>query len=152
MSARMRTHLLLPLLGILMAWPEHPRLEFWIDGIAMTPMRLTLLAAAMVYFYGLWLHRHVNFGIAGVMCLGMTGFGHSPEAMRYNTVSVLDRIMEFIRTLFPRTLMQWGIVSVAASFVLLGLGVLMSLFRLPTRSAGEARVEPRLQEEHLHVN
>jgi hypothetical protein len=59
--------------------------------------------------------------------------GYNPAAMASNAVSIGDKSISSIWRLVPRTLTQWGLVSVAASFVLLGLGLIVSLLR-PARS------------------
>lgn len=138
LSARMRTQLLLPMLAILVSLLHSYRLEFPLGGVPMTPLRLTLLAAAGVYFHGLLVHRHAYFAMAGSMCLMTAGIGHSPGAMVENTVSRGDRLLEWIWKLVPRTLTQWGIISVIASFILLALGLLLSLLKLPVRTVVKA--------------
>jgi hypothetical protein len=125
--------LCLPPLAIAMAAPDVRSLLFWMDQTAVTPLRLTLLAAVLVYFHGLLVHRHPYFGIGAASCLGAAALGDNPAAMASNAVSIGDKSISSIWRLVPRTLTQWGLVSVAASFVLLGLGLIVSLLR-PARS------------------
>lgn len=118
-ALRMRLQLLLPILAIaLAAASPTPSLEFLVAGITINPLRLTGLGAVIVFVHGLIIHRHPYFGIAGMLCLGGAGAGESPRA-------ILDNIWRLI----PRTIHGWGAVSVAFSFVLLGIGWMLSLSR-----------------------
>lgn len=145
MTTRVRTHLLLPLVAIFMSLGEFPRLEFMLDGAVISPLRLTLVWAAIVYWYGMFLHHHIVFGVAGILCIGMAGMGHSPEAIRANNDAARSWVIKLLRSLIPRTVRAWGILSVMASFVLLGLGLILSLFRLrapePTPVLSEEEAE-----------
>jgi hypothetical protein len=85
------------------------------------------------------LHRHPYFGIAGTMCFLTAGLGHSPEAMTNNAVTIGDRGVRSVWKLVPRTVAQWGLVSVACSFLLLGAGMVVSLLR-PARNGGDETV------------
>jgi hypothetical protein len=131
-TARMRLQLLLPLLAIALAMPSRSGLSFEIDQTIMTPLRLTLLASVLVYIHGLLLHRHPYFGMAGTICLCAAGLGESPAAMTQNVVRAGDKGVSAVWKLVPRTLAQWGAVSVVTSFVLLGAGMIVSLIR-PSR-------------------
>ena len=128
-AARMRAQLLLPIVAILGAMPTPGQLVFVFGGATFTPMRLTLIAAALVYAHGLWMHRHVYFAWAGGMCLVLAGLGETPGAIAQNTqYLVRDLAMRGAR-LIPRTRTHWGITAVAASFVLLIIGAAVSLLR-----------------------
>src|SRR2546423_1292285 len=65
LGARMRAQLLLPVLAVLMSVSFPSSLVFpaapGAISIGMSPLRLALLATALVYFHGFWLHRHVYF-------------------------------------------------------------------------------------------
>jgi hypothetical protein len=128
-TARMRIQLLLPLLAIAIAMHQRSGLSFDIDPFTVSPLRLTLLAAILVYVHGLLVHRHPYFGIAGTVCLCAAGLGESPATMSNNVVKVGDKSARAVWRLVPRTLSEWGVVSVATSFVLLGIGLAISLFK-----------------------
>jgi hypothetical protein len=130
-TARMRLQLLLPLVAIALAVPSRSALSFEIDQTVMTPLRLTLLASVLVYIHGLLLHRHPYFGMAGTMCLCAAGLGENPATMTRSLAQIGDKGASTFWRLVPRTLAQWGIVSVVASFVLLVAGVVVSLLRPP---------------------
>jgi hypothetical protein len=140
-AARMRLQLLLPAFAILLAGPEHRALLFFVGDAMMTPMRLALLAAFFVYLHGLLLHRHAYFAIAGAMCLGAAGLGESPTSMAVNVTVASRTTTNTIWGFIPRTVMGWGIVSVAASFVLLGFGLLVSLLKKPHQEVEQSAFE-----------
>lgn len=135
MAMRMRVHLLLPVLAIGMALPTDYRMTFWVGDFALSPLRLMLLTSAAVYVYGVFVHRHALFVLAAMACLGISGVGHTPEAMARHTVASGNWVLSTLKRLIPQTLSQWGIISVISSFVLLGLGLLLSLLRPVPREA-----------------
>jgi len=130
LALRMRLHLALPLLAILLT-SSNPRplyLHFGGD-LLLTPTRLAVLVAAAVYLYGLLLHRHPYFGVAGALCLGAAGLGESPGAMANNLTLVSRTTAGTAWRFVPRTVAQWGITSIVASYLLLAIGMLLSLNR-----------------------
>jgi hypothetical protein len=137
---RLRLQLLLPLLAIVLAIPHRSSLVFEFLGWDLTPLRMTLLACVLVYIHGVLLHRHPYFGVAGTICLCAAGLGHNPATMTHNVVTIGDRSASALWKLVPRTLAQWGLVSVGASFVLLVLGMLVSL-RRPAQSTPAEPIE-----------
>lgn len=129
LAMRMRLHLLIPAFAIALAVPERSRLNFELAGLALTPLRLTLIGATIVYLHGLLIHRHPYFGFGAGLCLGAAGLGPSPQTMSENAHELLMTAARRLWRLVPRTVSQWGLVSVAASFVLLALGLTVSLLR-----------------------
>ncbi|WP_428940243.1 hypothetical protein [Fontivita pretiosa] len=129
LSTRMRSQLLLPALAIILATEHTSSLLFAIQDVPISPLRLTLLAAALVYLHGLLIHRHVYFGIAASMCLAAAGLGHSPARIIETIVATADRTGRGVGELLPRSLKNWGILSVVASFALLAIGTAVSLLR-----------------------
>lgn len=130
MTARMRLHLLLPLAAVFLADRERWPLVFMIDGVTLTALRCTLVGAAIVYLHGLFYHRHIYFCVGVAMCLMAAALGGTMSAMSHNASSLSRAIFQALSKIVPRTLTHWGIVSVAASFVLLGLGLVRSLLRI----------------------
>jgi hypothetical protein len=128
-TARMRIQLLLPLVAIAFAIPTRSEMGLDFDQVTVSPLRLTLVAAMLVYIHGLMVHRHPYFGVAGTLCLCFAGLGETPAAMSGNVVKAGDRSLHAASKLVPRTLAQWGVISVVSSFVLLGIGVAISLFK-----------------------
>jgi hypothetical protein len=123
----MRLQLLLPVMAILLAVPLLGKSNFTVVNSPLSPLRLTLLASVLVYLHGMLLHRHPYFGIAGALCLCFAGLGESPEAMKANTITIGDKSISTVWMLVPRTVAQWGLVSVISSFLLLGAGMAVSL-------------------------
>lgn len=129
LAMRMRLHLLLPVLALILAMPERESLNFFISDMTMTPLRLALLVSAMVYFHGLLVHQHPYFAIAGILCSGAGWLGESPEMMTQNAANMSMNSAKRAWRFVPTTLSGWGMVSVGASFVLLLLGLLVSLLK-----------------------
>lgn len=130
MAARMRLHLVLPFAAIALSAIPFPRdLIFPMLGLDMSPLRLVLLVSAITYLDGLLLHRHGHFAWAAGMCLALAGMGSSVGAINDNAVQVAKSSSNALRKLIPKTLREWGVLSVGASFVLLALGALVSLTR-----------------------
>lgn len=133
LTLRMRLQLLIPLLAIVFSLVETRELIFLNTPIIVSPLRLTLLAAACVYLHGLFLHRHIYFGAGAMTCLGAAAVGATPELMLQNLVHVGDRSAKSAWDSLPKTSFGWGAVSVFCSFVLLGIGLLLSLLKLAER-------------------
>jgi hypothetical protein len=69
--------------------------------------------------------------MAGLMTIGCASLGSSPETMSQSVNTIAQRSATKLWLLIPRTVMAWGLISVVASFILLGLGVMRSLMREP---------------------
>lgn len=118
-----RTELVLPVIAIWLAMDQPRNLMGDVGGVAMSPLRLTLWAAAGAYALGAVRWRSRVFATAAITALMGVGMGPDVEAMRH-------RIREFVGWVhdhLPRTATAWGVISVAGAFVLLGLGTLTSL-------------------------
>jgi hypothetical protein len=139
LTARLWIQLVLPVLAILLASEYLPKLNFAVSGIPITPLRLVLFGAAAVYLHGLLVHRHPYFAIAGLCCVSAGGFGETPENIGRNVASISQSTAKGAWSLIPTTRDAWGIVSVAASFVLLALGMVISLIKpAPTNDQEES--------------
>src|SRR5213075_98566 len=105
-SSRMRTQLIMPILAIILSSTYPLTLAFPAgqingDDVMITPMRLTLLAAVLVYLHGLLVHRHPYFAVAGAACLTAAGLGESPEAIARNITSAGDKTGKALWRLVP---------------------------------------------------
>jgi hypothetical protein len=139
LAPRMRLQLALPAVAIVLAGIRlSPEMIWDIPGWpALSPLRLALIAAAMVYLDGWWLHRHPYFLLAASASLVGSGFGPSVSAMGATATHLANQVIELLKRLVPKTSTQWGVVSVAAAFVLLGIGAAFSLLRaVPPRVQG----------------
>jgi hypothetical protein len=129
---RMKLQLALPAVAVVLSAISLPRemIVFAFDGrVALSPLRAALLASMLVYLDGLWLHRHVLFGFAAAACGGGLFMGHSVSTINQNSVDMAQRSADALNRLVPRTLYDWGIVSIGAAFVLLALGAMVSFSR-----------------------
>jgi hypothetical protein len=127
---RMRMQLALPFVAVaLSAIKFPPEMLFQVGPIHVSPLRMALAGATIVYLDGLWLHRHVLFAWAAGLSAGTLFLGHSVKNINDNSVQMAQRSADALDRLIPRTLSEWGVASIMAAFVLLGLGALISLTR-----------------------
>ena len=139
LATRMRAQLALPMLAILLSWDFPSGLTFKLAGMSISPLRLALAGATLVYVHGLWLHRHIYYAWAACACVLTSLFGPSPQDIGQNMTYVGRETKDFSWSLIPRTVRDWGIASIGASFVLLAIGALVSLFKEPP---GEIEGQP----------
>jgi hypothetical protein len=143
---RMRMQLALPFCAIALSAIKFPSdLVFQLGGngapgagFGITPLRTMLVASALVYLDGLWLHRHAYFAWGAGLCLGFAGMGQSVGSINDNSLHLAKSSTSVLARLIPRTLFAWGFVSVVAAFVLLALGAAVSVLR---KDAGPIAVE-----------
>jgi len=90
--------------------------------LSLSPLRLTLIASALLFLYFILLHDNLTFLWTAALCLCAALLGPSTGIMWQNLV----RVSTSSRRLIPRTTLQWGIASVGASFALLLIGALLS--------------------------
>jgi hypothetical protein len=127
---RIRMMLALPFLAIALSAIRFPNELVWQPiGLGVSPLRIALVAAALVYLDGLLLHRLPSFAWAAGACLSFATLGHSVPTINNNSVELAKSSASTVNRLIPRTLFAWGMLSTAASFVLLGLGAIVSMLR-----------------------
>lgn len=129
LAARMRTQLLLPLGAALLSIKFPNELVVGSGNFAMTPLRFAMAGVLMVYLHGWWLHRHVLFAIAFILCISGGAMMAIRELLWDNVMRGLRAVFAFLDRKSPRTTSDWGVVAVIASFVLLILGAMVSLRR-----------------------
>lgn len=93
------------------------------DGFVISPLRLTLVAIAALSIYFIWRHDSPGFLFAALLCLAAAMLGPTLPIIFNN----LAALFTSTRRLVPRTTLQWGILSVSASFAMLALGAVLSL-------------------------
>jgi hypothetical protein len=113
--------------AVLICLASEPALAFDRLGIAWTPLRLALLAAAVVSGYGLHVHGRWAFASMATACVATAALGRDVGEMRRNLNDLADWLRVTITNLIPTTPLQWGVTAVVASFVLLGVGASISL-------------------------
>ncbi|HEY8665239.1 MAG TPA: hypothetical protein VIL86_01180, partial [Tepidisphaeraceae bacterium] len=96
---------------------------------ALSPLRLALVGAMLTYVDGFILHRQVVYLYGGVMALIGVCLGPTTAAISGNVVGMETKSVSGARRLVPHGSGEWGAVAIAASFVLLGIGALVSLFK-----------------------
>jgi len=72
-------------------------------------------------------YRQWAFVFAAGGCAVVAVLGHTAGQARQTFIAMLERIGEFTRAMIPTTPMGWGIIAVVTSFILLGLGAVVSL-------------------------
>ena len=138
LDARMRIQLAVPLLAIACAMiGSAPELTIFPDALGLTPLRLTLLAASLVFLDGWWMHRHPLFLAAAAVSFAAGSLGPAIRSLAGSASDFGSFLSESLYRLMPTTPAQWGLVSVVAAFVLLGIGAVISLARgTPGRGRG----------------
>lgn len=126
---RVRWQLVLPALAILLSISFPNTLVHVMPGPDWTPLRIALLAAGLVYLDGYWFHRHGAFAFGMTLCAITFGMGPSVSAIGDNATAAAERTEGLLDRLTPRTPQAWGVVSVVASFFLLGIGFGVSLLK-----------------------
>jgi hypothetical protein len=124
---RTKAHFFLPIAAMILAMQFPASLVFHVHFLWFSPLRCALIGAMLVYAAGFLLHRHVLFAWAACVCFGVAGVGMSIREIMENLNAGARQTVGFSRRLWPQTMMQWGVVSVVASFVWLILGALVSL-------------------------
>jgi len=92
-------------------------------GIEISPLRLTLLASAILFVYFIFHHDNLTYLWTAAICLFAALLGPTLPIMWQN----LTALMTSSRRLVPKTTLQWGLTSIATSFLLLCCGALLSL-------------------------
>ena len=122
-------------LAVIISTPFPPELLLQVGSHVISPLRLTLTASAGVLaiaFVHSWQLLAAQMAAVALMAAAL---GNSPAAMRQNSVAMGKAILAYLKRLIPETQMQWGIVAVITSFVMLGLGAMVSLRKHPPREA-----------------
>lgn len=138
-SGRRRTlHLALPAYAIALSMTFPADLRFDLaggTGVALSPFRLALAAAGLVYVQGLWLHRGTSFAWAAALCGATAWAGPTASAAVAALARAIGGALAILSRWVPRTAQQWGVSAVAAAFLFLGLGGAVSLWK-SRRDAG----------------
>ncbi|MBI3986246.1 MAG: hypothetical protein HY343_04975 [Lentisphaerae bacterium] len=103
--------------------PETLVAQWW--GFGISPFRLALIAAALDCVLFLVLFRAWVFAAIAALGFLVAATGHTVEASWDTAIRVLKGVARFL----PKTLFHWGILAMAAAFILLALGVVTTLRR-----------------------
>ncbi len=140
-----RFELLVPILAVLISTRTDSSLATTWLGITITPLRLALVGAAGVFVHGLLRHRDLSFAIALLGGGALAAAGATTQAIGTTVGSIFRSTFDFARSLIPRTLAQWGWVSVACAFLLMIGGALGSIRRGMRKEVDVAADEPAAQ-------
>ena len=125
---RMRAEVMLPMAAIVISAPFPTALVWGPEDVApMTPLRLVLLASALVYVHGFVRFRQVAFAWMSGACLLLASLGSSVSAIIDNIMIFNRTAMGLTKSLAPRRTVHWGVVSVVVSFMLLAIGMVLSM-------------------------
>ena len=108
----------------LLTFSLHP-----ISSIVVTPTLLTAAAAYLTYVYSFLMPMAPWFIGGGVLFALNYLFGPSVDTVQRVSWNGWNRLLAATDWMVPKTLTQWGVVSVLASFFFLILGAAISLAR-----------------------
>lgn len=108
-------------------------------ALDLSPFRLALLGAAIVYADGFVLYRQLAFLCWAALFVVSAALGPSIQDIAANLAGMSNRGQSWMKSLIPETPAQWGITAVVASFAFLGLGAAVSLRK---DSSDEAPLPP----------
>jgi len=134
--ARARTQLLLPLLAIaLSAFPPYSLVFPVVGEFYLSPFRLVMFVAGMIYLDGFFYFREALFIFAAIGAFLGSTMGVSLPATGATAGQGVKWSFGQMWRLVPRSATHWGITSVAMAFVLLAVGALISLLKRPRQNA-----------------
>jgi hypothetical protein len=140
---RMRLHMLLPAAAVALSMlAPDDALAFHLLGAPWSPLRAALIASALVYLDALRLHGHVDFAAAAIACAVASTMGADAATIGASSLQAAHASSGWAQRIIPRTIGQWGVVSVAMSFALLGVGAAISVFKRPAAAVVVAADEP----------
>jgi hypothetical protein len=105
--------------------------------MAVSAMKMGLFALYVSIVYICFRRQARWFAAAGAGVAALAVFGPSVQQVMEAVAIVVRGIGRFIVRLVPSTRTGWGIVGIVSSFVLLGLGTVMSLRRPPEDDEGD---------------
>lgn len=130
----LRIRWLTPLVAVLLSAGFPAKLLFPVAmEILLSPLRLVLLAAAIVYLWSFWSCRRWPFLFASTsgVLLALAG---------YSFTTIVETVSHLGNHFVPRTTAEWCLLSIAGAFAFLFLGAAVSLSndRGRRRDAGDA--------------
>lgn len=119
-------------LGVLLSLTFPSWLLLPVEGMPdLSPMRLSLVGASGLLAFAWWLLGGWLLPVVAVAAVTIAGLGTTIREIDRTLVWMARQAVAVLRQLLPRTAMAWGVVSVAASFVLLLAGAAVSLLKRP---------------------
>jgi hypothetical protein len=97
-------------------FPRALTFELSPGGLIVSPLRLVLVGAGMICMYFLWRNDRLIFLWTALICVAAALLGPDVQSIYLNLVRQA-----------PRTTLQWGLTSIATSFMLLAVGGILTM-------------------------
>ena len=130
--------------AVLISMPFPPELLLHVGSHVVSPLRLALAGSSGVLILGFLHSGQLLAAQLAAVALMSAALGNSPATMHQNLWAMVRTGIALLKRLIPETQMQWGIIAVVTSFVMLALGALVSLRRHPPRAPALAPEETLL--------
>lgn len=124
-TLRLRAHIMLPIAAVVFSLSQEPFFTVHFLGHVWTPMRIAFAGAILTYMDGAIVFQRYLLAIPAAACLVLVVLGSSPRSIADNASQTGTLLGKFL----PTTNTQWGILSLAASFLLLAVGAAISFTR-----------------------
>jgi hypothetical protein len=98
-------------------------------GIAVSPLRLSLIGSGATLMYLAILHRSIAAVVALSVCAILAVMGVTVDQIEEQCMDAVRWVGTTLMRLVPDTILQWGYVAIASAFLLLGIGAVVSLHR-----------------------
>ena len=121
----------LALTAVLVSMPYPLELMVHAGPHVFSPLRLSLIGSAGAMAITFLQSGHVLIIQIAAAQMAAAFFGNSTQEMRWNVLAMMRTVYHALKRLIPETPMQWGILAVIGSFVMLAMGAAVSLRRKP---------------------
>lgn len=118
-------------IAVLISLPFVPQLYLHIGSHWISPLRLSLAGSAGVLIFAFFQSWQLMAAQIAACALMAAALGNSPAEIQRNSLELARMLVAQFKRLIPETQMQWGIIAVMASFIMLGIGALVSLRKHP---------------------
>jgi hypothetical protein len=97
-------------------FPRALTFELFPAGLIISPLRLVLIGSGVICMYLLWRNDRLIFMWTALICFAAALLGPDVQSIYLNLVRQA-----------PRTTLQWGLTSIATSFLLLAIGGILTM-------------------------
>ena len=118
-------------IAVLISLPAVPQLYLHIGSHWISPLRLSLAGSAGVLIFAFFQSWQLMAAQIAACALMAAALGNSPAEIQRNSLELAKMLVVQFKRLIPETQMQWGIIAVITSFIMLGIGALVSLRKHP---------------------
>jgi hypothetical protein len=139
--------LLLPAAAVLVSAnsPWRFPLDFDYPSLVLTPLNLAVAGAFLTYVYCFLLPHAALLLAAGALAAAAYAFGPSRRQVVEVVRDWWGAAAEAVRRVVPKTLADWGVVGLVASFAFLALGFWISLRKSRGASPPSAEPDPEMR-------